>query len=85
VSTACPVPDCRMSNRAKFLIGAGIVAFFTVPIFRSGGRTNLTMFQWIVNHSIFGPAVEYVPLEQYEEEVKGVQCPTSATSSVETE
>lgn len=71
-----------MSDKTKFFIGVGIVAFFTVPIFRSGGRTNLTMFQWIVNHSIFGPPVEYVPEEDYATELNGVKCPVVTMQEV---
>ena len=67
-------PSCKMSDKTKFAIGAGFVFFFTAPIFRSGGRTDLTMFQWIVNHTIFGPPVEYVPEEDYAKELEGVIC-----------
>ncbi|MFH1485761.1 MAG: hypothetical protein ABIH46_06800, partial [Chloroflexota bacterium] len=41
------------------------VEAFTLPIFRSGMRGHLTLSQWIVNHTIFGPPVEYVPEEDY--------------------
>jgi hypothetical protein len=44
-----------------------------VPIFRSGGRTNLTLFEWGVNHTIFGPPVEYVPEEDYIRELGGTE------------
>ena len=42
-----------------------LVAAFTVPIFRSGGRGGLTFYDWIVNHTIYGPPIEYVPEESY--------------------
>lgn len=47
-----------------------IVFSFTVPVFRSGGRTNLTFWEWIINHSIYGKKVEYVPAEDYLEEMR---------------
>ena len=45
-----------------------LVLSFTLPIFRSGGRTNLNFWQWIFNHTTLGPIVEYVPEEDYTEE-----------------
>ena len=47
------------------------VIAFTWPVFRSGGRANLTLFDWIKNHSIWGPPVEYVPEELYSRELEG--------------
>ena len=47
-------------------VGLGLLVLsFTVPIFRSGGRTGLTFWGWIINHTIYGPPVEYVPEEDY--------------------
>ncbi len=46
-----------------------VVSSFTLPIFRSGGRTGLTFWSWVKNHSIFGPEVEYVPREDYAREL----------------
>lgn len=46
---------------------------FGAPIFRSGGRTGLSFWQWVVNHSIFGPPVEYVPEEDYMAELAGIK------------
>lgn len=40
-----------------------------LPIWRSGGRGNLTFWGWVWNHTIFGPPVEYVPEEDYEAEL----------------
>lgn len=37
-----------------------------VPIWRSGGRDNLTFWGWVINHTIWGPPVEYIPEEDYE-------------------
>ncbi len=46
-----------------------VVSSFTLPIFRSGGRTGLTFWSWVKNHSIWGPPVEYVPKEDYAREL----------------
>lgn len=46
---------------------------FHAPIFRSGGRTGLTFFGWVINHTIFGPPVEYVPAEDYMAELTGIK------------
>ena len=40
-----------------------------LPVWRSGGRSGLTFWGWIWNHTIFGPRVEYVPEEDYEAEL----------------
>jgi len=42
-----------------------LVESFTLPVFRSGGRTGLNFWGWVINHTIFGPPVEYVPEEDY--------------------
>lgn len=65
--------ECKISDRTKFFIGVGLVAFFCIPILRSGGRTGLTGFQWLVNHTVFGKPVEYVPEEDYRREIEGVK------------
>lgn len=49
-----------------------IVESFTLPIFHSGGRTNLTAFQWIKEHTIWGSPIQYVPEESYRRELEGV-------------
>jgi hypothetical protein len=36
-----------------------------LPIWRSGLRENMNLWQWVNNHTIFGPASEYVPEEYY--------------------
>lgn len=46
---------------------------FGLPLFRSGGRTGLSFWQWVINHSIFGPPVEYVPEEDYMAELAGIR------------
>ncbi len=76
--------SCKMSDRTKFFIVAGIVASFCLPIFRSGGKTNLNFWGWIINHTIFaGPGPEYVPEEDYMAEMQGVKCTTLVTLSAE--
>ena len=54
------------------LLGLLVVESFTLPIFRSGGRTELSFWGWVKNHTIFGPPVEYVPVENYAREMQGV-------------
>ena len=56
----------------KLVTGLVVVESFTLPIFRSGGRTGLSFWQWVHNHTVFGPAVEYVPVENYSRELEGV-------------
>ena len=56
----------------KLALGLVAVESVTLPIFRSGGRTGLSFWQWVVNHTIFGPAVEYVPSESYSREMEGI-------------
>ena len=49
-----------------------VVLGVTLKVFRSGGRTNLSFVGWIINHTVYGPPVEYVPLEDYVRELEGV-------------
>ena len=42
-----------------------------LPVWRSGGREHLNFWGWILNHTIFGPPVEYVPEEDYKAELEG--------------
>jgi len=42
----------------------------TLRIFRCGGRTNLTFFDWIRQHTIYGDKIQYVPEEDYMEELR---------------
>ena len=67
----------RRGEFSRLFIALGCVGFFTVPVFRSGGRTDLTGFQWLINHTIFGPPVEYVPEEDYTRELQGVRITTT--------
>ena len=52
-------------KRGIILLGA----LSLIPIWRSGGRENMTFWGWLYNHTIFGPKVEYVPEEDYEAEI----------------
>jgi len=64
-----------MKNWEKVAIGAILVASVTLPIFRSGGKTGLTFWGWVRNHTIFGdPGPEYVPEEAYKAEMQDVAC-----------
>ena len=56
----------------RLLLGLVAVESFALPIFRSGGRTELSFWGWLVNHTIFGDPVEYVPLESYSRELEGI-------------
>lgn len=56
----------------KLALGFIAVESFTLPIFRSGGKNNLSFWGFIYNHTIFGSAVEYVPEEDYQREIEGV-------------
>jgi len=61
-------------DRKKFWAMVGVWAgllFFLAPIFRSGQRTNLTGAKWLLNHTIYGPPVEFVPQEDYMRELEG--------------
>jgi len=56
----------------RLLLGFLVVESATLPIFRSGGRTELSFWQWLRNHTIFSEPVEYVPLEDYSRELEGI-------------
>jgi len=45
------------------LIGFGV--FSLLPIWRSGLREKMILWEWIANHTIFGPPSEYLPREYY--------------------
>ncbi len=48
-----------------------LIAAFAVPVFRSGLRTNLTLFEFMKAHTVFGPEVQFVPEEKYIQQVGG--------------
>ena len=69
-----------MSTLGKLSTTLLIVESFTLPVFRSGGRTGLSFWGWVLNHTVFGPPVEYVPEEDYARELEGVARGVLATS-----
>ena len=73
-----------MSTLGKLATTLLIVESFTLPVFRSGGRTGLSFWGWVVNHTVFGPPVEYVPEEDYARELEGVPRGVLASSVKET-
>jgi hypothetical protein len=60
-----------LTNQQKVIIGLGAASL--LPIFRSGLVTHMNFWQWVYNHTIWGPPVEYIPEEDYKTEL----CPTS--------
>ena len=62
--------DAIGKNWATALVLIGVIAF-TWKIFRCGGRTNLTAFGWLIEHTTFGSPVQYVPEEEYSKELEG--------------
>ena len=61
-------PERLIKNPRKWfktLLGIGIVLSFTLPVFRSGLKTNLTLWEFIINHTTFGDPVEFIPEEDY--------------------
>ena len=68
----------QRSAAKALLVTFLIVESFTLPIFRSGGRTGLSFWAWIWNHTVFGPPVEYVPEEDYMAELQAAGIVTSS-------
>jgi len=56
----------------KLFTGLLVVESLTLPIFRSGGRTGLSFVEWVINHTIWGKPIEYVPSESYSRELEGI-------------
>ena len=54
----------KYSHKGEAIV-IGLALSLTLPVFRSGGRTGLTFWEFVVGHTIWGPPVEYVPLEDY--------------------
>ena len=61
-----PVEKGALKKIALTLI---IVESFALPVFTSGGRSDLTFWGWVRNHTIWGPPIEYVPEEDYAREL----------------
>ena len=75
-------PGKHLRKDSKYLVdivgknwATAIVWIFALSIswkiFRCGGRTNLTCLGWVVEHSVFGSPVQYVPEENYARELEG--------------
>lgn len=61
-------------GKAHIVIGGLLfTGAFTVPVYRSGGRAGLTWFEWVMEHTIFGSPIQYVPEEDYIRELEGVK------------
>jgi len=63
----------RLSRR-ELVATISLFAFsaaLLMPIWRSGGRQDLTFLEFIINHTIWGEPVEYVPEEDYMAELSG--------------
>ena len=52
--------------RSEYII-LGAVALTFLRVWRSGLKTHLNLWEFIMNHTIWGDPVEYVPEENYEE------------------
>ncbi len=52
------------NDQGKILVGGLLLS--ALPVWRSGGRGNLNFWEFILNHTIWGLPVEYVPEENYE-------------------
>lgn len=48
-------------NKGTILVILGGLAL--LPVWRCGLRENLSFYEFIINHTIWGPPVEYIPEE----------------------
>lgn len=48
-------------SKGAVLVILGALAL--VPVWRCGLRENLSFYEFVVNHTVFGPPVEYIPEE----------------------
>lgn len=46
-----------------------LLAASFIPVFRSGGRGSLNFWEFVWNHTIWGPDVEYIPEEDYQNQI----------------
>ena len=42
-----------------------------LPVWRCGLRKNLTFWEFVIEHTVWGHPVEYIPEEQYKESLRG--------------
>jgi len=54
-----------MNNTAKGLLLGGII-FSILPIWRSGEKYNLNLWQFMFEHSTFGPKRQYIEFRDFE-------------------
>ena len=55
--------------KAKLVLVWVVALAFSSPIFRSGLKSDLTLIEFIVNHTVFGDPVEFIPKEDYMQEL----------------
>lgn len=53
-----------MNAAGKVVVGLLIAASFA-PVWRSGLKRDMCFWAFVVNHTIFGDPVEYLPPEAY--------------------
>ncbi len=56
-----------MVDKKKIFMLGLIVSL--LPVWRSGEKGNLTFWGFVGNHTIFSDPVEYVPKEDYQQEM----------------
>ena len=54
---------------AKLVLVWVVAMAFYLPIFRSGLKSNLTFFDFVKNHTVWGDKVEFIPKEDYMQEL----------------
>ena len=69
MSKSLMIRNNPITKNQKMLLLVLVVGAFTIPIFRSGMRGNLTLWGFLINHTIYGSPVEYIPEELYMEEL----------------
>ena len=50
----------------EYIVG-GLLVLSVLPIWRSGLKDNLNFWQFLLNHTIWGDPVEFIPKEMYSE------------------
>jgi len=55
----------RMYYRIPVEVGVALFLASFLPIWRSGLRDSLNFWGWVLNHTVWGPPVEYIPEEDY--------------------
>ena len=60
------MPEKHTASAKGGLVPLALMASL-LPIWSSGMRKHLTLWGFIINHTVFGPPVEYVPEELYQD------------------